>query len=279
MPCDDEHIQTADGLRLHVSRWLPEQPPKAAVLLVHGFTEHAGRYAELAGRLNQHGYAVWAADLRGHGRSQGEPILVMALAQYLGDVARLLEHVRRHQPEHPLFLFGHSMGATIIALLAATRTINVRGLVLSAPVVRIGDHVYPILRRLAHLVGRWFPRLRVARLGTGMLSRDAKVVEQFRNDPLVYHGRIPTRTGSELLRAAEQLRGDAVKIRLPLLILHGTGDRLTDPAGSRELCDRAGSPDKTLKLYEGLCHDLVHEPEKDEVIGDVVRWLDERTTV
>jgi len=133
-----------------------------------------------------------------------------------------------------------------------------------------------VLRRLAGIFGRLFPRLRVVRLGTGMLSRDPAVVEDFRNDPLVYHGRLPCRTGAEILRAARRLRHDAEPIHAPLLVLHGTADDLTDPAGSRELCDRAASPDKTLKLYPGLYHDLVHEPEKEEVMADVVAWMEER---
>ena len=276
MTHEEDHIITADGLRLHVSRWLPERPAKAAVVLVHGFAEHSGRYAELAQRLNQHGYAVYAADLRGHGRSEGEPILVMDFDHYVDDLSQLLKHVRAPEPDRPLFLFGHSMGGTIVALLAVTGHRHVRGVALSAPAVRISANVYPILRRLAHVLGRWFPRVRVVRLGNGMLSRDEEVVQQFHTDPLVYHGRMPSRTGSEILRATERLRRRAFQTRLPLLILHGTADRLTAAEGSRELFGSVSSTDKTLKLYEGLYHDLVHEPEKEIVMGDLVAWLEGR---
>ena len=276
MPHEEDHLQTSDGLRLHVSRWMPEAPAKAAVVLIHGFTEHGGRYAELAERLNRHGCAVYAPDLRGHGRSEGEQILVMAFDQYLEDLQRVVAHARQQAPGRPLFLYGHSMGGTIVALWAASREPGVRGLVLSAPPVRMGDHVFPLLRRLAGIFGRLFPRLRVVRLGTGTLSRDPAVVEDFRSDPLVYHGRLPCRTGAEILRAAERLRHGAGAIRLPLLILHGTADGLTDPAGSQELYDRVASPDKTLKLYQGLYHDLVHEPEKEEVMADLVGWMERR---
>ena len=276
MPHEEDHLETNDGLRLHLSRWMPEVPAKATVVLVHGFTEHSGRYADLAERLNRHGYAVCAPDLRGHGRSEGERILVMAFDQYLDDFERVLACARQREPGWPLFLYGHSMGGAIVALWAIAGQPGVRGLVLSAPPARMGDHVFPVLRRLAGIFGRLFPRLRVVRLGTGMLSRDPAVVEDFRSDPLVYHGRLPCRTGAEILRAAERLRQTAGAIRLPLLILHGTEDSLTDPAGSQELYDRAASPDKKLKLYQGLYHDLVHEPEKEEVMADLVGWVERR---
>jgi acylglycerol lipase len=276
MPYEEDHLETSDGLRLHVSCWLPDAPAKAAVVLLHGFTEHGGRYAELAERLARLGYAVYAADFRGHGRSEGERIFVISTARYFEDADKLLEHVREREPGRPVFLFGHSLGGMIAAMLASLMPENFRGVVLSAPAVRVGKNVYPILRRLARIVGRWFPRLRVVRLGSGMLSRDEAVVEDFKNDPLVYHGRIPTRTAAEILRTAEILPLEAKDIRVPLLILHGTADGLTDPAGSQELYDLAASPDKTLRLYPGLYHDLVHEPEREEVMADVVGWIEGR---
>jgi len=273
MPHEEDRFETADGLRLHENRWLPEGDPAAVVVVVHGFVEHSGRYADLAEQLNRQGYAVYAMDLRGHGKSEGSRVFVRSFDDYLDDVERFLGRVRARQPHKPTFLFGCSMGGTIVALLAATRPLSAGGLVLSAPACRIGDRVFPILRRLAALVSLVLPRLRLVPIRFTMLSRDPEVVARFKSDPLVFHGRFPVRTGAEILRAANRLAGQLEAIELPLLILHGTGDMLTDPEGSRQLHARAGSTDKTLKLYEGLYHDLLHEPEKEQVTADVIEWL------
>ena len=273
MPYYEDRFEVPDGLELYEQCWLPPADARAVVLLVHGFTEHGGRYAELAEQLNRHRYAVHALDLRGHGKSEGTRTLVRSFDEYLADLEVFCGRLRRRWPRKPLFLFGHSMGGTIVGLFAATRPVDAQGLVLSAPAVRIGKCVFPVLRRLASFIGWLFPRLRCVRLGTGWISRDPRVVEHFRGDPLVFHGRFPVRTGAEILRAAQQLQDSAQDVRLPLLILQGTGDRIVDPEGSRRLHLGAASKDKTLQLYEGLYHDLFHEPEKEQVTADLIEWL------
>ena len=272
----DGHFEAHDGVRLYEQCWLPETDAEAVVILVHGFTEHSGRYAAVAEELNRQGYAVYAPDLRGHGRSQGAPVFVKSFDQYLADLEVFVRSVRRREPDKPLFILGHSMGGAIAAQFTATRQPDVEGLVLSAPAVRIGKGVFPLLRRAASVVGRWFPRLRMVRMGFGWISRDPEVVAHFHRDPLVFHGRFPVRMGAEILRAAQRVQDDAESIRLPLLILQGTGDRIVDPKGSRRLHTLAASKDKTIRLYEGLYHDLFHEPERDEVTADLVGWLKQR---
>lgn len=276
MPHHEDRFETPDGLRLHQRCWLPEGDLGAAVIVLHGLTEHSGRCAGLAGALNGHGYAVYAVDLRGHGESEGSPSFIRTFDEHLADVALFVDRVRSRQPDGPLFLFGHSMGGAILALWAITRQPRVGGLVLSAPPVRVGGNMFPILRRLAGIFSRLAPRLRITRLGSGMLSRDPEVVAQFRGDPLVFHGRFPVRTGAEILRAGRRIEAHAEDLLCPVLLLHGTGDVVTDPAGTEALFTRAHSHDKTLKLYPGLYHDLLHEPEKEEVTADVVEWIDAR---
>jgi alpha-beta hydrolase superfamily lysophospholipase len=276
MPYEEDGFEAEDGLVLHEHRWLPERDAKGVLVMLHGFLEHAGRYAEAAAELNRHGYAVYAMDLRGHGKSEGERVFIESFSQYLGDIEVLLRRVRAREPEKPVFLFGHSMGGTIFAMLAATRPPDARGVVLSAPAVLVGGGVFPVLRHLAGLVSRVFPRLRVVRMGLRYVSRDPEVVAEIQRDPLVFHGRFPVRTGAEVLSAARLVQDVIPAMALPLLILHGTGDRVTDPEGSRRLHARASSSDKTLNLYEGLYHDLLHEPEKERVMADLVEWLDAR---
>jgi alpha-beta hydrolase superfamily lysophospholipase len=120
--------------------------------------------------------------------------------------------------------------------------------------------------------------LRITSLGARYISRDPQVVAAFEADPLVFHGRFPVRTGAEILGALRRVRRRMEAVEVPLLLLHGTGDMVTDPEGSRQLQVRAGSADKTLRLYEGLYHDLFHEPERERVLDDVLEWLGARVT-
>lgn len=270
----EDRFNTRDGPSLFEQWWLPDGDPAAAVVVVHGINEHSGRYAGLAADLNRRGYAVFTMDLRGHGRSEGDRALIRSFDQYLDDLEILLARVAARQPGKPLFLFGHSMGGAIVALLAITRPPKVRGLILGAPAVLIAGNVFPVLRRLASLASAVWPTLRLVRMGCRFISRDPAVVEGFRSDPLVFHGRFPVRTGAEILRAAQRIQRGMDQLQLPLLVLHGTADFVTDPKGSRLLAARAGSTDKTLRLYRGLYHELLSEPEREQVLADLLAWLD-----
>jgi alpha-beta hydrolase superfamily lysophospholipase len=275
----EERFTTPDGLSLYGQRWLPELPAGTVVAVVHGFVEHSGRYARLAEHLNRQGYAVYAMDLRGHGRSEGPRCFVRRFDQYLEDLDLFLDRVAAAEPDKPLFLFGHSMGGLIVAQWAISRPARqaaARGLVLSGPALRVGRRLFPLLRHLAWIASLLAPRMPVVRLGWRRISRDPAVVEDFRRDPLVFHGRFPVRTGAEILAAMRSVGRRMERLESPLLILHGTGDCICDVEGSLQLDRRAGSTDKTLRLYNGLYHDLFHEPERAEVLADLLAWLDAR---
>ncbi len=276
MPHHEDHFQANDGLTLYHQCWTPNGESRAVVILVHGFTEHSGRYADVAEVLGRHGYAVHAMDLRGHGRSEGERVFVNSFDEYLDDLDRLWEYVQARESGKPVFLLGHSMGGAIVAQFSMTRQPNANGLILSAPALGVGHGLFPVLRKLAPWASRWFPRLKVVRMGSGWLSRDPQVVADFRADPLVLHDRFPVRIGAEILRLAAALQDNAPAMRLPLLILHGTGDRVVGAGTSRQFHDRAGSADKAIRLYDGLYHDLLHEPEQEQVLADLIEWLDDR---
>ena len=276
MPHGEEFFEGYGGLALYRQWWLPEATARAVVAIQHGLSEHSGRYAALAHVLNQHGYAVYAIDLRGHGRSAGARVWIRRFEQYLADLEVFVAGVRSAGRGKPLFLFGHSMGAIISARYCITRQPELQGLILSAPAVLVGGSVYPILRRVAAVASYIVPWLRTVRLGCRFASRDPAVVAAFENDPLSFHGRLPVRTAAEIFRAARLLRAEADKLRLPLLILHGTADVVADYRGSRMLYQSASSADKTLKLYQGLYHEVLSEPEKDFVLADMLAWLDAR---
>jgi alpha-beta hydrolase superfamily lysophospholipase len=245
------------------------------VVIVHGYGEHSSRYVHVAEELTRNGYAVSTFDLRGHGQSQGDPrTFVRSFDEHLDDLESFLSRVSRQRPGCPVFLFGHSMGGTISTLFAIVRQPGIRGLLLSGASLKLSDKYPPSLLRLAKILSLVLPKMRLLKLDAGAVSRDPEVVRDYETDPLVYRGGIPARTGAELNRAMERIRQGMETLRVPLLIMHGTADLLADPEGSRQLYDRAESGDKVLRLYEGLYHEILNEPERAQVLTDMVEWLD-----
>jgi len=272
----EDYFSAHDDLRLYEQCWLPDEPAAAIVVIAHGLSEHSGRYATLAEELCWRGYAVYAMDHRGHGRSDGARVYVRRFDDYLADVEVFLDRVKQREPGKPVFLFGHSMGASIAALLAIVRPPQVRGIVLSGLPVAIGSGVFPVLRRVAAFFSLIVPRLRFVRLGARYLSRDPQVVAAFEADPLVFHGRLPVRTGAEILNAAQRILAGAQSARLAMLLLHGTGDIVADAQGARQFHQRAASPDKTLRLYEDFYHEVLSDPGREWVLDDLIEWLNAR---
>lgn len=263
-----------DGLQLFERSCLPDDAaPRAMVAVVHGYSEHSGRYQELSQRLTEAGYAAELFDLRGHGRSEGPRAFVRSFEEYVRDLQRFIERLREREPELPLFLLGHSMGGLIAAVWTLEHESELRGLALSAAPLKVNDEIHPWLQRFSPVIGALAPRLPTVRFDDTLLCRRAEVVQAYRDDPLVYHGRMLACTGAELLRNSREIAGRVSQFSVPLLVMHGSGDRLADPAGSRGLYEQAASADKTFKLYEGLYHELLHEPERQQVMNDLVDWL------
>ncbi len=269
-------LRVSDGRTLFTQRWLPEGQAKAHLLLVHGYAEYSSRYEHLADFLTGHGYAVYGFDLRGHGYSEGQQAYVDRFELYLKDLTAVLDEAKVQAKKQPLFLFGHSMGGAIVTLYAITRQPPLQGVILSGAALQVSKEISPLLQRLSSVIGSWAPKLKTIRLDSKAVSRDPAVVEAYEQDPLIYHGATYARTGAELIGATKQIQASMEQFKLPVLILHGTADRLTEPGGSRELERRAASADKTLKLYDGLYHELVNEPEKEQVMQDILEWMDAR---
>ena len=280
----EESTVTSDGQRLLTRRWLPGSEAKAVVLIVHGYAEHSGRYGHVGATLVERGYAVEAFDLRGHGRSPGRRAFVRSFDEYLADLEAALADVQQRHVDKPLFLLGHSMGGAIVALFVIReqdvaeafqpRTHGINGVVLSGPGIRgRGSAPRPVVW-LFRLIGKLLPRIRLGKLDAGTVSRDPDVVARYENDPLVYRGGMAAGTLVAMIKAGREINDHLDRFALPLLIVHGADDALTDPEGSRLLYEGATTDDKQLKLYAGLYHEVLNEPEKQQVLDDIVRWLD-----
>lgn len=259
---------------IHGQAWLPDRAPRAIIVISHGLAEHGGRYAGLASRLVEKGYAVYALDHRGHGRSGGERANIDRFDYLVSDLGTFIGRAQRQHPDTPVVLLGHSMGGAV-ALACALKYQNVlRSLVLSAPALAAGEAVPAPKLWMAKLLSAVSPNTGVLTLPASAVSRDPEVVRAYETDPLVYRGSIPARTLVELLGAMNRLQEKAHELRLPVLVQHGTGDTLVPIAAVHPIYQRLGqSKSRTLQLYEGLYHEVYNEPERDRVIGDLEAWL------
>ncbi len=276
MPHTTQTLTTAGGTQLFSQTWQPKQAAKAQVLLVHGYAEHSGRYAHLAAFLNARGIGMYTYDQQGHGQSDGVKSFVPGVDALLDDLDQVLAGVKAEIGTTPLFIYGHSMGGAVVALHAIERHTAVKGVILSAPAAKISEDVSPLLIRLAPIMSALAPKLKTVPLDGTAISRDPAEVKKYNEDPLNYRGKTYARTGGALIALTQRIQADMEALRQPLLIMHGTGDRLTDPEGSKQLHQRAASTDKTLKLYEGLFHEIHNEPEKETVMTEVAHWIESR---
>ncbi|WP_108664807.1 alpha/beta hydrolase [Euzebya rosea] len=261
------------GVTVFTQTWRPEAPPRARVVLVHGFGEHSGRYTHVAEALTAAGYVVATYDQRGHGRSGGPRALVRDMPSLAHDLSLFREELAdTADGALPQVLLGHSMGGAVVLEHLAGDHAPVEAVVLSAPYVRNAAEVPGVLRTLAPILGRFLPTAPTQGLPAETVSRDPAVVRAYEDDPLVFHGKIPAATGATLLQFEDRIMRRVGSITEPTLVVHGTADQLADPAGSRRLADELGGQVE-LKLYEGLYHEVFNEPEQERVLADVTGYL------
>lgn len=263
-------------LDLYYQAWLPDKDPKAVLLVVHGLAEHIGRYKNLVNYFVPGGYAIYGFDQRGHGRSQGLKGYVEHFSYYLDDLKTFFDMARRDNAGKKIFMVGHSMGGLIATAYAIEHQDELAGLVVSAALLKVGSSVSPATIAIAKVLSVVVPRMGVAVLDASALSRDKAVVDAYVNDPLVYRGKTTARWGVELLNTQQKLTDQLARIMLPILVMYGSEDKLCNPEGSNMLYEKIGSKDKTLKVYDGLYHEIFNEPEHEKVMADVEAWLSAR---
>ena len=272
----ETHFTGAGGTELYAQRWQPSGPAKAVVLLHHGFADHSTRYEAFAQQLVRAGYTVWAFDMRGHGRSAGHRVTFERIDDLLDDLDACIRLVHARDPG-PLFLYGHSVGGLVTSLFTIERQPALAGLVLAAPAIALEAPPIQIgAIRIFGAIARNLPGLDTPHRG---FSRRDDVVAEMNADPLIYQAKGPIQTARSVTDGIARVWAAPERLAVPLLIVHGTEDPLTAPSGSRDLVAHASSRDKTLRLYDGLVHDLLREPDGGgaQVAGDVIAWLDAHT--
>ena len=271
----DGWLGAEDGVRLYWRAWGPADANRPPVVLVHGAAEHGGRYAHVAARLADAGHPVYACDHRGHGRSDGPRAVIGRMDTLVADLALFVARVREEHDGARPFMVGHSLGGAIALTYATRHRDTIRGLVLSGPAVAT-EAVNPALKATVAVLSAVAPRLPVFKIEDDAVSRDPQVVRDYQLDPLNHPGKLPARTLGEMLRTMDAMPDRVVGLRSPLLLLHGAEDRLCPPAGSEMVHARAASSDKTLKIYPGLYHEVFNEPERGQVLDDLVEWIGAR---
>jgi acylglycerol lipase len=266
-------FEGAGRLKLQAQCWEPEENTRAVVALVHGISEHSGRYGTLVDHLTNAGFAVCSFDHRGHGRSPGKRGHINEWSEYREDVRAFLEEVRQKVPGKKRFLFGHSLGALIVAEYNLHHWHGIAGLILSGIPLKPTGSAKPHLVAIAKLLSRIWPTLTL-RLGVdgAKLSRDPAIARAYETDPLVHH-KASTQFGAEALRAIDRVRERAGDIRLPVLIIHGGNDQVNSVEGSKELFENVSSVDKEIRIYPDGAHEPHNDTDREQVARDVEDWL------
>lgn len=267
-----------DGFRLYEQCWMPEDVEKAKgnLVIVHGLAEHSGRYAHVGKFFAEHGFVVGAFDLRAHGKSDGVDTVLKSINDCVDDVEVFVARMRERAPGKPLFVLGHSMGGLIVTLYGIQKQPDATGILLTGAAVKISDDISPFLLKVSGLLAKIAPRMKTIVLDGNAVSRDPAVVEKYNADPLNYRGGIPASTGGAINSAIQYAREHFAEFKLPVRIMFGTEDRLADPDGSKKFYREISSTDKTMVPYEGLYHEILNEPEQEQVMTESLAWMVKR---
>lgn len=272
---DASHFETKDGVKLYYERQAPKKP-KAVLVFQHGLNEHCGRYAHVVERFGDD-FAVYVFDLRGHGRSEGTRSFASSIDDFTADLDEFLGVVRKQNPGAALFLVAHSLGGQIaLNYLADYPKHPLSGVITSSANVRIGWKVHPLKHAVGLQLAKYWPKFRFpGEVDPKWISHDSGVIEAYRKDPLVPQY-VTAGIAGAVLKNQGIILDKAPRIKTPALLMHAGDDRISSPQGTKDFFAKLASKDKTLKIYEGLYHELFNETEKERVFDDVETWLKKR---
>ncbi len=265
-----------NGIATHIIDWNIENP-KAAILIVHGYAEHAGRYDHVAKFFNENKIAVRSFDLRGHGLSKGERANVDNFEYFIDDLATITQSFRSDYDNVPLFVLGHSMGGLILSIAAAKNKIaNIENIILSNPAFDISSNQPKILVAIIRFLAKILPNIQTVKLDSKFISRDKEVRDKYDHDPLVYRGGSKPKMINEFDNAGKWIRENASQIKQNLYLNYSKSDKVVYPFASEDFFKNISSSDKKLTEYPGLYHELLNEPEKLEVMNNVLDWINSK---
>jgi acylglycerol lipase len=268
---EEKTMKAKDGIEIFVKQ-NPVDQPRAVVVIVHGICEHLGRYAYTASRFNEWGYSVYRFDNRGHGRSGGERGFVEGYERFLEDTDLVVQAARQENPGLPIFLLGHSMGGFISVAYGIKYPDRLSGLIHSGAAVMI----LPAVKDLGDFDYNAQPLMPIPNSLSNLICHDPAVVKAYDDDPLVLKEFTMKLMGEIFIRGVNWVLENIGDYRYPCLILHGGDDQIVPAEASRNLYDQIASTDKQLKIYEGLYHEILNEPEKETVLADIHQWIEAR---
>jgi len=272
---EGRYFTTKDDRKIYYRLLLPEDAI-GYIILLHGYAEHGGRYEHVIQFLSDRGYACFAPDFRGHGKSARVLGDMESYNKILEDIRELQLQIQEKYGSKSLFILAHSMGALIAINFCLKYEDAANGLLLSAPMIVTPDYISPFLKKASKFLAKILPRLPAQKFSTRDTCRDKQVIDTAESDPLCYHGKIRVRTGTEMMKAMENANSHLKDITLPTLIMHGGDDKTLPLQGSQMIYDAISVEDKTLKVFENLYHAIMHEPEKEQVLEYIAQWLEDR---
>jgi len=271
-------LKTSDHLTLFTQSWVPDDKPKAIVLIVHGYGEHSTRYTHVADALVKANYAVCTLDHRGHGKSEGLQAYFASLQDAVKDLRTYFETIQRQYPGQKIFVYGHSMGSIISLAFTLQYQKDIAGLIITGTAITGEETVPAPLIAIGQFLQRFIPTFPLLpALGLDELASDLSVGEVYGKDPLVYRGKWRVGMGIGLIVAGRDLQKQIPNLTLPLLIMHGEEDKITPISGSHLVRDKAQSTDKTFKSFPGMRHEIHNDRSSAEVIDTMIQWLNARS--
>ena len=261
-----------DGLKMYAQSWEPDDAPKAVISLVHGIGEHSGRYAHVGKAFSTTGFSLAGFDLRGHGKSGGPRGHIPSFDAFMDDIEGFQEQLDARFPGLPRFLYGHSLGGILVLNYGLRRKPVFKGIISTAAGLRTAIEEQKAKVAMAKALGALLPSVSIpSGLDPNSISSRQEVVDAYVNDPLV-HDKMSFGFGKIMLTEIPWTFEHAHEFSLPLLIMHGTADRLSYPRGSEEFANYV-KQDCTLKMWDGLHHEIHNEPEQDEVFAFTIDWM------
>ncbi|QNM83062.1 lysophospholipase [Sphingomonas sabuli] len=270
----ESYLDGKGGVKIFTRHFQPAGTPRASLVICHGVNSHGGQYVRAADDFSSRGLAVTLLDLRGRGKSEGERYYVESIDDYVSDLSQAIELARAKHPDLPVYLLGHSAGGVTATSYALDYQDRIAGLICESFAFKVyaPDLALKLLEGASHLL----PHAHVLKLHNEDFTRDPDRLAELQADPLIDGEVQPVATVAALARADERLEREFERITLPVFILHGTADKATKYQGSQEFYDRAGSADKTIKLYDGHYHDLLNDIGREQVMDDIAAWIDAR---